>query len=120
MNRLLTSVVFAAAGLMAAMSGFTAWWIYAPPDGLWCGNVIIDPIGGLLKVVAPVGALGCVLLIRRCWQIRRGSVLAGAAILTFLVSMAGLGYEVHILKEDYGLEICRIWWLPRSLFEPSV
>ena len=111
MHRILSSVVFAYAGLAAAQWGRATRWLHVPAGTHWCSNVISDPFGGLLNIVVPVAALCSLGIARRCLRRRRWPGHAIVALLTFAVTSACLGYEAHVLG-DYGLEIGWVWWLP--------
>jgi hypothetical protein len=111
MHRLLATAIFAYAGLSAAQWGHATRWLHAPPDVLWCGNVVSDPFTRIVNVHVPLAAAASFVLVRRCIKVRRWPCYAVTALLAFVVTSACLAYEAHFLGE-YGFEFGRIWWLP--------
>jgi hypothetical protein len=111
MPRALAVAIFVYAGLSAALWGDATRWLYGPPQGFWCGNVISDPFALLVNVVGPLAAVCAAILAGWCIKARRWPRLAVTALLTFGVTSACLAYESHVLGL-YGFEIGRVWWLP--------
>jgi hypothetical protein len=83
-----------------------------PPDRLWCGNVILDPLYFLLKTAAPTVA-GCVaVLVWRRIQARRRPLLPITILPVFIGTTMTLVLETFWLR-DYGINLTHsIWWLP--------
>jgi hypothetical protein len=111
MYRLFGLVIFAYAGISAALWGHVTSWLRPPSRELRCGNAITDPFGLLVNVVGPAAAVCAGLLVRRCIKARRWTSHAVTALFTFAITSACLAYEAHMLGQ-YGLEIGTVWWLP--------
>lgn len=115
MRRGLPFVLFAYAALSAAQWSHAARWLYAPPPGMGCGNVISDPYRWLVKYVTPPAAIASGVLARRCLRARRWSLLGVTGLLAFVATTAALIYEAWWLEHDYGFDglLDGAWWLPR-------
>jgi len=112
MERALGMTVYFYTYLAAFHWASVARLLNGPPGGLWCGNVITDPLLFLMKTVAPTVA-GCVgaLLWRRI-QARRRPLLPITILPLFIGTSVTLVLETFWLR-DYGIDLTHsVWWLP--------
>jgi len=70
--------------------------------GLWCGNVISDPLLILLNWVGPLAALCLVALTLRAIECRRRPLLPIMLVPLFVGTTAALLWEVAWLRDEYG------------------
>src|SRR4051812_24453939 len=109
-NRALAGSVYLFAGLAVAHWYHVNRVFHRP--GLWCGNVVSDPLLLLVNWLGPV-CLGCVVALGWGRQ-RRGvrPVLPIAVPPLFLGTWAGLAVEAVWLR-DYGINLSHcVWWFP--------
>jgi hypothetical protein len=98
--------------LTAAELSDAAWWFFEPHGKLWCGNVVSDPLGFNLNILAPV-ALGSALgVIRQCSASRRWPLLCQFSIVLLIVSVVVLLAATRFIAVECGLPMGHIWWLP--------
>jgi hypothetical protein len=115
MNRVLSLVIAVYALLAAVLWRDASWWLYENHGLLWCGNVVTDPFGILVRVVGPIAGLCALDLVGRCFKTRRWPMIAVGGMAAFVVTTAALACEAWVLECDYGFDGLRnaFWWLPR-------
>jgi hypothetical protein len=80
--------------------------------GLWCGNVISDPLLLLLNSVGPVVGVCVALLVWRRITQKRRPFLPLTTLPVYLGTMSALAYEL-IWLSDYGFPLSHaVRWLP--------
>jgi hypothetical protein len=98
--------------LTAAELGHAAWWILHPQSGLWCGNVVSDPLHLNLSILAPLAAGSILAMAWLCGASGRWPLLCRFALVLFVVAQVALLAATRVVVVEYGLPIGRIWWLP--------
>jgi hypothetical protein len=113
MRRALIIAIYVYAGLSVVQWGHAMWWLYCPPDGFWCGNVISDPYLLLVNAIGPLAAECAAALTIQCIKARCWPYFTAAALVTFDATSACLVHEGYLLRSDYGMDVLSgIWWLP--------
>jgi hypothetical protein len=113
LERAVTVAVYVYTGLAAAHCASVAELLNRPPEGLWCGNVIIDPLGILMNNFAPIAAACVGALIWKRIRERRRPLLPVMILPLFLGTSVTLILEVYWLRAWFFMPTHSVWWLPK-------
>jgi hypothetical protein len=112
-ERALALSVYVYTSLAALHWASVAALLNHPPEGLWCGNVISDPLGILMNQVAPIVAACLGALLWKRTRQRRQPMLPVMILPFFLGTSITLVLEVYWLRDYLNLPPHSVWWLPR-------
>jgi hypothetical protein len=111
-DRALGMSVYLYTGLAAIHWASVAELLNHPPEGLWCGNVISDPLAILLIWIAPMVAACVGVLVWKRMRDRRRPLLPVMILPLFLGTSITLVLEMYWLRDEFNMPLNSVWWLP--------
>ena len=111
-HRALELSVYLYTGLAALHWASVAELLNRPPEGFFCGNVIIEPLEILMNKVAPIVAACVGALLWKRIRERRRPLLPVVILPLFLGTSVTLKLEVYWLRAWFNMPTHSVWWLP--------
>jgi uncharacterized membrane protein YeaQ/YmgE (transglycosylase-associated protein family) len=113
LDRAVAVSVYLYTGLAALHWASVAELLNRPPEGFFCGNVIIDPLGILMNNFAPIVAACVGALVWKRVRERRRPLLPVMILPTFLGTTITLVLEAYWLRDYENSPPHSVWWVPR-------